>query len=169
MDLNLTDFKAKVGLGTRPSRYEVTMDIPNSSYTMTAEVSALNLPDSSVGVIGIPFRGRVLKLPGDRRYRTWGFTVYDTIQEGNLWEELHAWSERINTHEKNETPFDYDDDTETWTVKHYDLNGDEPPLKEVVLHNCWPSSVGSFDLAYGSMDTLSQFTVQVEYEWYEIK
>jgi hypothetical protein len=167
LNLKLTDFKNRVGMGTRPNRYKVDLDIPGGGYKMEAEVSALNLPDSTVGVIGIPFRGRVLKLPGDRRYGSWGITVYDTTEDGNLWEKLHAWSERINEHFSNETPFDYDADTETWTVSHYDLNGDGP-IKQVKLHNCWPSTVGPFDLSAGAIDTMSQFTVQVEYEYFEV-
>ena len=172
MDLSLNDFKGRVGLGTRPNRYLVDMSIPNSSYTMKAEVSALSLPDSTVPAIQIPFRGRILKVPGDRRYGSWAFTVYDTIEEGNLWRELHAWSERINEHVSNKTPFEYEDgntpDTAVWTIEHYDLNGEGNPLKKVQLINCWPSSIGSFDLATGMMDTLAQFSVQIEYEYFKI-
>tara|TARA_B100001094_G_scaffold312644_1_gene349512 strand:+ start:626 stop:1141 length:516 start_codon:yes stop_codon:yes gene_type:complete len=168
LNLNLSDFKEAVGMGTRPNRYEVTMKIPNSSYEMKAEVSALSLPDSNVPPIGVPFRGRVLKLPGDRRYATWGFTVYDTIQKGNIWKELHDWSERINEHFTNKTPFVYEEDTQNWSIAHYDLNG-QSKIKEIILHNCWPSNVGSFDLAYGAMDTLAQFTCQVEYEYFTVQ
>ena len=171
LDLKLSDFKNRVGMGTRPNRYVVTMNIPNSSYVMEAEVSALSLPDSNVPAIGIPFRGRILKLPGDRRYATWGFTVYDTdpntSDAGNVWKELHNWSERINTHFENETPFEYENDTVDWTIKHYNLNGNSV-LKEITLHNCWPSNVGSFDLAYGAMDALSQFSCQIEYEYFTV-
>ena len=58
MDLSLTDFKTRVGLGTRPNRYEVSLEIPGSSYTMRAEVSALSLPDATVSPIGVLFRDR---------------------------------------------------------------------------------------------------------------
>ena len=173
LDLKLDDFKKAVGRGTRPNRYEVTMKIPSGGndggYEMTAEVSALALPDATVGVIGVPFRGRVLKLPGDRRYSSWGFTVYDTTEKGNLWKALHDWSEVLNSHEENKSPFEYgeSDSTATWTIKHYDLNGDDV-IKQIQLINCWPSSVSSFDLAYGSMDSLSQFSCQVEYEYYKV-
>ena len=169
LNLNLTDFKNRVGLGTRPNRYEVSMNIPGGSYEMKAEVSALSLPDSNVTPIPVPFRGRILKLPGDRRYGTWGFTVYDTIKDGNIWKSLHDWSERINLHESNKTPFDYDSDTANWTISHYDLNGEGSPIKKIMLHNCWVSNVGSFELAYGAMDQLAQFSCQVEYEFFTVE
>lgn len=177
LSLNLSSFKEAVGLGTRPNRYEVTMDIPGGSHEMKAEVSALSLPDSNIPPIGIPFRGRILKLPGDRRYGTWGFTVYDTIKTNNLWRELHDWSNRINNHSTNVTDFAYGDgeggqsnasDTATWSIAHYDLNG-AGPIKHIQLHHCWPSNVGAFDLQYGAMDTLSQFSCQVEYEYFTLE
>ena len=172
-NLNLDDFKSRVGMGTRPNRYSVSMGIPGSSYQLQAEVSALTFPDSNVPPIGIPFRGRILKLPGDRRYSTWGFTVYDTdpsTSDGGgsgVWRELHEWSERINTHVKNITPFNYDNDTANWSITHYSLNGNSA-LKKITLHNCWPTNVGPFELAYGAMDSLSQFSCQVEYEYFTV-
>ena len=93
-NLNLSDFKNTVGRGTRPNRYTVDMSIPTSGRLLTAEVSALSLPDSNLPSIQIPFRGRILKLPGDRRYSAWTFTVYDT--NDGLWNDLHAWSNEIN-------------------------------------------------------------------------
>ena len=77
INLRLADFKTRVGLGTRPNRYSVSLGIPKAD-AMEAEVSALSLPSSELPAIRVPFRGRVLKVPGDRVYAPWSFTVYDT-------------------------------------------------------------------------------------------
>tara|TARA_R110001592_G_scaffold101137_9_gene286383 strand:- start:2691 stop:3200 length:510 start_codon:yes stop_codon:yes gene_type:complete len=164
-NLNLSDFKNTVGRGTRPNRYTVDMSIPTSGRLLTAEVSALSLPDSNLPSIQIPFRGRILKLPGDRRYSAWTFTVYDT--NDGLWNDLHAWSNAINNHATNETPYNFADHNVNWTVNHYDLNGDNI-LKKVMLHSCWPTIISPFELQYGAMDQLSQFSCTVEYEFFTI-
>lgn len=166
-DLNLADFKNRVGMGTRPNRYLVTMPIPGSSYQMDVQVSALSLPAASIGTIAVPFRGRVLKLPGDRRFSSWSFTVYDT--RDGLWNVLHNWSNNINSYRLNETGYTAQDGdlNRNWIIKHFDLNGDRL-LKEVTLYNCWLSNISPFELAYGSMDQMSQFTCTVEYEWFEL-
>lgn len=166
MDLSLKKFKDTVGRGTRPNRYEVSMPIPYNG-TLTYEVSALSLPAASLGTIAIPFRGRVLKLPGDRRFGSWSFTVYDT--ESKIWNALDDWSNRINDYDNNRTNYTIDGDlNENWTVRHYDLNGDDL-LKKVTLYNCWISNISPFELAYGSIDTMSQFSCTVEYEYFNLE
>ena len=165
-NLTLGDFKNAVGMGTRPNRYLVNMPIPNSNYTMDIQVSSLSIPGAQLGTIYVPFRGRTLKLPGDRRFNPWSFTVYDTTD--GLWNTLHNWSNNINNYRSNETKYTSEDGVynSNWTIAHYDLNGDKL-LKKVRLYNCWLSNVSPFELAYGSIDQMSQFSCTVEYEFFE--
>ena len=170
IDLTLAHFKDRVGLGTRANRYSVVMNLPVGGF-LTAEVSAASLPASELPAIPVAFRGRILKLPGDRRYSPWNFTVYDSPQSNvggeTCWAALHRWSDRINSHEPNLTNFHPDDSpyVANWTINHYDLNG-QKILKTITLHNCWPTLVGPVELQAGSMDTLVQFQCSVEYEYF---
>lgn len=172
LNLRLADFKARVGLGTRPNRYSVSLGIPGVHDPMEVEVSALSLPESSLTPIRVPFRGRVLKVPGDRIYAPWSFTVYDTANTNrtiDVWEALHGWSDNINTHEENKTFWGPDSLTsvQNWTITHWDLSGDTP-LKQITLWHCWPVAVGAIELAAGVMDTMTQFTSTVEYEYFTV-
>jgi hypothetical protein len=173
-DLTLSEFKNKVGLGTRPNRYDVNMVIPGSGsesdFTMTTEVSSLGLPASTINPIRVGFRGRTLKLPGDRDYGTWAFTVIDPHpSKSNLWQKLHNWSNRINNHVSNETNFNTDEKpyVANWVIHHHDLDGSSKAIKEIKLVNCWPTSIGEFSLGHGRMDELATFSVSVEYEYFE--
>ncbi len=171
LDLTLGNFKSAVGMGTRPNRYTVSMGVPNPDgggllRTLEVEVAALSLPESNLPAIQIPFRGRILKLPGDRRFGSWTFTVYDT--EDTVWRDLHEWSSGINTLRENKTSTEYEDFTQNWTIDHFSLNGDES-LKQVTLNNCWPTIVGPISLAYGAMDQLVQFSCTVEYEFFTVR
>jgi len=177
LNLRLRDFKDRVGLGTRSNRYEVIMNVPGSINVgsvngyIQAEVSAASLPASVINPIPVPFRGRTLKLPGDRLYAPWQFMVYDSpkalVGGDSVWGALHKWSDKINNHESNITNYGPDDSSYVadWTIRHYDLNGNTL-LKEITLHNCWPSIVGEVALVAGAMDQLVQFNCVVEYEYF---
>ena len=66
----LDDFKARVQADfARPNLFQVDLTFPQSIITNTGltelgkfTVRAANLPSSTMGVIEVPFRGRVLKL-----------------------------------------------------------------------------------------------------------
>ena len=174
-DLTLDKFKENIGLGTRPNRFDVNMVIPSSTqggseFVMTTEVAAASLPASVINPIYIPFRGRTLKIPGDRQYGTWTFTVVDpqpNIQQ--LWQNLHGWSDKINDHVSNETewsPYAADDFTANWTIHHHALNGGSA-VKEIILYNCWPTVIGEFTLNHAAADQLASFSVSVEYEYFD--
>lgn len=174
LSINLEDFKRRIGLGTRANRFELSGIIPGQSQ-VTAEASALSLPATEISPIPVPFRGRILKIPGDRKYPAWGITVFDTTKKdfggSYMWTAFHNWSNSINNHITNGTfwsPYSTDGFVSNWTIKHYDLNGGTL-LKEIVLHNCWPSSVGEIVLASGEMDTLVQFPCELQYEYFTYK
>jgi len=176
MSLNLTlrDFKDRVGLGTRANRYKVIMNIP-SGGRFGVEVAAATLPESELPAIPVAFRGRILKIPGDRLYKPWTFTVYDSpynieVASKTGWKALHDWSNSINNHVSNITAWDPDNPNSgpgvaDWEIHHYDLNGNDV-LKKMKLWNCWPSSVGDVVLTAGGMDQLLTFQCTVEYEYF---
>ena len=71
----IDDFKSKlVGGGARPNLFEVELVFPQGLAEQAAEergrflVKAANLPASNINVIDVPFRGRNLKIAGDRTF-----------------------------------------------------------------------------------------------------
>ena len=78
----IDDFKSKlVGGGARPNLFEVELVFPNGLAEQDAEekgrflVKAANLPASNINVIDVPFRGRNLKIAGDRTFDVWTITI----------------------------------------------------------------------------------------------
>ena len=78
--LGVDDFKAKIrGGGARPNLFKATINFPGyadgdvelSSFLCK---SAL-LPESTIGLITVPFRGRNLKVAGDRTFAPWTVTI----------------------------------------------------------------------------------------------
>ena len=79
----ISDFKSKLtGGGARPNLFEVVLAFPNDigidgGVVDNARflVKAAALPASTISPIDIPFRGRILKIAGDRTFETWTITV----------------------------------------------------------------------------------------------
>ena len=74
----ISDFKSKLtGGGARPNLFEVELAFPDAVAIANDIlqksrflVKAAALPATNVGTVELPFRGRVLKVPGDRTYET---------------------------------------------------------------------------------------------------
>ena len=92
----LEDFKARlIGGAARPNLFEVELTFPSfaTDATTTGDtdqtrtvselsrfmIKTANLPASNVGVIEVPFRGRTLKIAGDRTFDVWTITVINDV------------------------------------------------------------------------------------------
>ena len=86
--LGLLTFQSAIKGGVRPNLFSVEhgfptgVAVPTIDGTGSSEESvafmckAAALPATNVGTVELPFRGRVLKVPGDRTYETWTGTFY---------------------------------------------------------------------------------------------
>ena len=83
----ISDFKSKLtGGGARPNLFEVELAFPNAvaienDVLQKARflVKAAALPSSNVAPVDVPFRGRILKIAGDRTFETWTITVINDV------------------------------------------------------------------------------------------
>ena len=82
----ISDFKSALqGGGARPNLFEVALPSLPSLLTLlgilqtkvvsTSYAKQLALPASNVSPIEVPFRGRTLKVAGDRTFDTWTVTI----------------------------------------------------------------------------------------------
>ena len=156
--------------GTRPNRFVITATDPTGtgSLFIPTHCVAATLPESIVGIIPIPFRGRVYKFPGDRTYNEWNVTVLDDQQENDTWFIFHEWSQKFNSHVNNTA----DDRTMVpnycidLTVSHYDHQTDVA-IRKIILKNAWPVQVGPITLDMNAANQLTQFQVQIAYTHFE--
>ena len=101
----ISDFKSKLkGGGARPNLFEVELTFPsivgvqdenevieNSRFL----VKAAALPASTIANIDIPFRGRILKIAGDRTFETWTITVLNDTSFA-IRSAFEKWMNTIN-------------------------------------------------------------------------
>ena len=115
----ITDFKSKLaGGGARSNLFEVELSFPALVGVADANdilnkarflVKAANLPASNVAPIEVPFRGRTLKIAGDRTFEPWSFTIQnDTYHQ--LRQSFLQWMEAIQIHEENATRIEWGTD-----------------------------------------------------------
>mgnify|MGYP001223252881 FL=1 len=193
-DRTIEDFKAKlIGGAARPNLFEVELAFPSFIDLGTAEldrsrfmVKAAALPASNINVIDVPFRGRNLKIAGDRTFDVWTITVINDISF-NLRNAFEQWMNGINKHD-NATgfinPSQYQKDAFVYQLGRNTLastNGfsndiksglpkpseNVPVLKKYVFHGVFPTNVSAIELSYDSSDTIEEFTVDLQVQWWD--
>ena len=167
---SIDTFRRNFSGGNRTHRYNVTMDFPSGvgpdRDLNQFFVRAVSLPPSQVNPIRVPYRGRILKWPGDRVYFPWTIRILDEGGSGSLWEGFQQWSRKINDHDSNISNDNWSSWTTDWKVHQEDVTG--RTVKTVTLHDVWPTVVGPITLDSNSIDTLVEFTVTVEYQWFTL-
>lgn len=167
--LGVDDFKAKLkGGGARPNLFKATINFPayaNGDVEITSFLcEAAQLPGSTMGVITIPFRGRQLKLAGDRTFDTWSPTIINDTDFA-IRNAMERWMNGINAHKANTgltAPIDYEADL---LIEQLDRDGSI--LKTYTFRGCFPTGVAPIDLAYGTNDDIERFTVEFQVQYWE--
>ena len=177
--MNVDKFKANFDGGSRPNRYQVSGQI-GSFGTVAAGTNGLlcratSMPSATVGIMRVPFRGRVVKIPGDRTYEEWTCTFYDSMKDPHeLHDKFWAWNNVFNVHETNvpgpgydATPgVDLNGEMEDWHVSQLGMDGGY--IRTIKLVNCWPTLVSEIALTYDAADTIAEFTVTFAYDYLEL-
>ena len=169
MSLRVDDFKAKLkGGGARPNLFRATVNFPayaGGDVELTSFMcKAAQLPASVMNVIEVPFRGRQLKIAGDRTFETWSPTIInDTGFE--VRNALEKWMNGINGHSANTgftNPILYQADL---LVEQLDKDGSV--LKTYNFRGCFPTNLSAIELSYDTVDTLEEFTAEFQVQYWE--
>ena len=129
---SIEEFKAVLqGGGVRPTMFQVELTFPtgvsadNNLLTNdgTFLIKATQLPASTVGVIDVPFRGRKLKVSGDREFADWNINVINDVSFG-LRKGLEEWSELIQNHNYALGATELNDYFASAIVRQLDRDGD---------------------------------------------
>lgn len=168
----ITDFKSKLtGGGARPNLFEVVLSFPTSAPTSNAVldkarflVKTAALPASNIAPIDVPFRGRILKIAGDRTFDTWTITVINDTDFA-IRSAFEKWMNSINKVSNNTGATDpalYQADAYV-----YQLDRDGSTLRSYHFYDIFPTNISAIDLSYESSDTIQEFTVELQVQWWE--
>ena len=197
---SISDFKSQLtGGGARPNLFEVAVFLPN----VTAETSgfaediqqvggesnwdgnefrfmckAASLPASNVASIEIPFRGRLLKVAGDRTVDPWTITIIND-ENFRFRKVFENWAQNIAQYADASglnDPNSYMGNANVYqlgrsksgpqTADGTGLN-DANTLAAYKFVDIFPTAVSAIDLSYDTENTIEEFTVDfaVNY-WY---
>lgn len=170
----ISDFKSKLtGGGARPNLFEVELAFPDAAKpnneTEVLEkarflVKAAALPASTIANIDIPFRGRILKIAGDRTFETWTITVMNDV-DFSIRSAFEKWMNVINKMSDGTgiaNPALYQKDA---IVKQLDRDGSL--LRSYKFWDIFPTNLSTIDLSYETTDTIQEFTVEMQVHYWE--
>jgi hypothetical protein len=205
MAKSISDFKSylKKG-GARPNLFLVRLNFPSqlsqvadigsitSSANLTTQaefmVKTAQIPASNIGTIEVPFRGRMLKVAGDRTFEPWSVTVVNDGQF-QIRQAFEAWSRGINALTENVSQLGYGADGGAsycvdMTVFQLSRDGQTPNrtpsnpnnqgvdgmdvIRAYKFYDAWPSAVSSIDLSFEANDQIEEFTVEFQYNFFEV-
>ena len=165
----ISQFKSKlIGGGTRPNLFEVQVNFPDGvnlgiqgdgggefdGDRFRFLCKAAQLPASNVGVLEVPFRGRVMKVSGDRTIDTWTVTV---INDQDFDPSSYMGQATVYQLGRNVASQQGSNSPAT----------DSNILAQYKFVDIFPTTISAIDLSYDTTDTIEEFTVdfQVQY-WY---
>jgi hypothetical protein len=177
-------FKANVTSDfARPNLFQVDIAFPSGIIDNADAVKlgkftvrAANLPSSQIGVIEVPFRGRVLKIAGDRTFEPWTITIQND-SKFILRSAFELWSSSIQAYNENFTSAgglgNRDDSSGYFAdMKVHQLardlkSGKKPKvLKSYKFYNVFPSNIAAIDLDFGNNDSIEEFTVELQVQYW---
>ena len=189
----LSNFKSMLkGGGARPNIFEVQIPEFPSYVAKDGETlkdfsflcKAATLPASNVANIDVPFRGRILKVAGDRTFDPWTLTVIND-EDFRLRTAFEAWGNGISKLDNNTgatSPQVYMKDGFVYQLGRGatlssvgptgGVSGKGPTEQANVLRaykfiDIFPTNVSEIALSYESSDAIEEFTVEFQVQYYE--
>ena len=168
----ISGFKSKLaGGGTRPNLFEVEIAFPeviaidnDVKEKSRFLVKAADLPASNITPIDVNFRGRILKIAGDRTFDTWTITVLNDV-DFSIRSAFEKWMNLINKMSDatgEQDPAVYQPDAYV-----HQLDRDGSTLRTYKFHDVFPTNISQIDLSYETVDAIEEFTVEMQVQWWE--
>ena len=190
----ISDFKTRLaGGGARPNLFEVNIpSFPDAALASGAVwdnteakadfrflCKAAALPASNNGVIDVPFRGRILKVAGDRTFDTWTVTVIND-EDFIIRTQFEHWMNGINKLTNNSgatNPGSYMRDAhvsqlgrgqQANATTNNASGDDQTPLRTYTFKDIFPTNISQIDLSYDTGDTIEEFTVEFQVNYFTV-
>lgn len=188
----IDSFKTKLkGGGARSNLFEVSFGrdqggtptsgvFANLGITFESDdlmlIKSAGLPASTLTEIPVAFRGRTLKVAGDRTFDVWTITVInDTdFKWRNFFERWVNYIVKSSDGSGTINPSEYMADMNVAQLSRGPgvtpnvLNTQNiNVLRKYVVHSVFPTSVSAIDLSYNNENEIEEFTVDLQVQWWE--
>ena len=176
MAFTISEFRGKAlnNAGARANLFDVTMTgagaagLNASEFTFACKAAAI--PAQTIGVVEVPYFGRVVKVPGNKTFDNWNVTIINdegfAIRNG-----FEKWIAGMGTHVKNVVEvggggLGVDSLYGDATVTHFGKKGPTETLAAYVFKNIFPVSMSEIALGWDANDAIEEFTVEFAYDYW---
>ena len=153
----ITDFKNNFKGGVRPNLFQVVINAPVfGQMDLQFLGKSTSLPASTVAAFDVPYRGRQLKVPGDRTFADWSVTILNDPNWVNR-TKIEQWMNAINNHSQNRSNLNPSDVYGNATVSQLSRNGGV--IRTYRIQDMIPTEAAAIELAMDSNDAVEEFAV----------
>ena len=162
--------------GARANLFDVTIAGAAATTHLAGGVAefkfackAAAIPAMAVGVVEVPYFGRVVKVPGNKTFDNWSVTIIN--DEGFLVRNgMEKWVASMGTHIGNVQSAASSALTSALygeaTVQHYGKTGTASKIAEYKFVNIFPVSVSEIALGWDANDAIEEYTVEFAYDYW---
>ncbi len=188
---SLSQFKSKLaGGGARNNLFEVSIpSFPSAIDEAWGSgdgqengifkflCKATNLPASTITPVTVPFRGRTLKVAGDREIQDWNVTVIND-EDFRLRTAFERWANVISKLDDATgvtNPGSYMTDAYVQQLgrgresfSETNSGGESGVLRTYKFYDIFPSEISAIELNYDNTNTIEEFTVTFSVQYFTI-
>jgi len=176
MGFNISEFKGELAFGgQRPTLFEVQLTFPaaigqGAGKKLSFTAQGTELPESTVGIISVGYKGRMLPYAGDRQFAPWAINVIND-EDWVVRNAFETWSNMVNARERNirqtatSAPSFY---KASGIVKQYSRVNDQIPTRYYKFNDLWPTTIGGIGLSWDQQNSIETFQVRFEYNWWDV-
>jgi hypothetical protein len=151
----------------RTNLYSILFQGPGPSATFSESLQlrgkGTQLPSSDLGVIEVPYRGRKLKVPGQRSFSEWTVTVMETeSMEVRL--ALEEWMNSLDGADTGSRDAGKICDA---IVKTLDVGGSQPTMT-YNLFGVFPTNIGAVEMNFDEQTAPMEYSVTFQYSFHTV-
>ena len=173
MAFSVNEFKSRLKFGgARSTLFEIQITPPPGVPGVAAGLADVpflartgQLPASNLGLIGVPYFGRTVKMAGDRTFAPWNVTIIND-EDFKIRNALETWSNSINNMRGNlrlsgASALSYKSSA---IITQYGKTGNI--LRKYKFEGLYPADVSEIGVSWDATDQIEEFNVQFEYDYW---
>lgn len=175
-NFNISTFRTKLGDGgARPNQFQVLFYMPvpgnlgtlNNGLSQSSSylVNVSELPGQTIGVTPVYYRGREIKLAGDKTFAPFTCTMLNDT-DFTLRNALENW---MTTIEDNVVKTGFTNPSQyLGKIEVQQLDRTGKILKSYTLFDAWPADISPIGLDFAANDQLSTFSATFQYSYFTL-
>lgn len=169
----LSTLKDNLAGGSRPNLFQVDITYPagvtDAVTNETLLCKAAAIPAMTMGQVEVPFKGRTIKLPGDRSFAEWAPTF---ISDGAfaLRTKMENWINYIKSGD-----FSAATQRDSTTINDYygtilvkQLDDFDAVVRTYQLELAFPTDLSAMEVSFDTVDAIQEFSVTFQYSYFTV-